>query len=51
MNIGKRNLQLTAEIFNLLNDDTLKIFRQTNGNNAQVRRFGRQFQIGARLAF
>ena len=51
MNVGKENLQLSAEIFNLLNDDTLTILSETDGNNAAVRRFGRQFQVGLRLAF
>lgn len=55
---GGRNLQLTAEIFNLLNDGTLIIWnpfiqygRQINGRNEAFTRFGRQFQMGLRLAF
>ncbi|MCP3981241.1 MAG: TonB-dependent receptor [bacterium] len=44
-------LQLTAEIFNLLNDDTLRLEDQVNGINGGERRFGRQFQIGLRLGF
>ena len=43
--------QITGEIFNLLNDNTLQIFGQSNGFNAQVRRFGRRYQIGLRVAF
>jgi len=45
------NLQLRADVFNLLNDDTITIFRNVNGNDAFVRRFGREFQLGMRLAF
>ena len=51
VNLGEVNLQLTADIFNLLNDDTLKILNQTGGLNEAVRPFGRQFQVGLRLAF
>jgi len=52
------NLQLTGEIFNLLNQDTYSVYnnftksgQQINGNNDATRRFGRQYQIGMRLAF
>jgi hypothetical protein len=52
------NLQLNAEIFNLLNQDTYSIYntflksgQQINGTNDATRRFGRQYQIGMRLAF
>ncbi|HZN54196.1 MAG TPA: TonB-dependent receptor [Candidatus Polarisedimenticolaceae bacterium] len=52
------NLQLTAEIFNLLNEDTYAVYnensesgQQVNGTNDATRRFGRQYQIGVRLAF
>ena len=52
------NLQLTAEIFNLLNDNAYIIYdpflsygQQLNGANDAYRRFGRQYQIGMRLAF
>jgi hypothetical protein len=50
------NLQLTGEIFNLLNMDTYAVYNgqagfQVNGTNQAGRRFGRQYQIGARLAF
>ncbi len=55
---GGKNLQLTAEIFNLLNDGTLIVWnqflragRQVNGRNDSFRRFGREFQLGLRLAF
>ncbi len=48
---GGVQLQVTADIFNLLNDNSLRIFNQVNGFNAAVRRFGRQFQVGFRLAF
>ncbi len=52
------NLQLDADIFNLLNDDTYSVYntflksgRQINGTNDAQRRFGRTYQIGMRLAF
>jgi len=48
---GGVNMQLTADIFNLFNDDALRIYNQTNGFNGYVRRFGRQFQLGLRVAF
>jgi hypothetical protein len=59
MNLGKgMNLQLTAEIFNLLNSDTYAIYTLgsdsgsiTNGQAAGFRRFGRHYQVGMRLAF
>ncbi|HJQ97249.1 MAG TPA: hypothetical protein VJ826_02990, partial [Candidatus Polarisedimenticolaceae bacterium] len=59
MNLPKgMNLQLTAEIFNLLNMDTYAVYNfQTdsgqivNGQAISGRRFGRQYQLGVRLAF
>jgi hypothetical protein len=52
------NLQLDAEIFNLLNQDTYSVYntfsksgQQINGTNDSTRRFGRQYQVGMRLAF
>ena len=52
------NLQLDAEIFNLLNQDTYNVYntfsksgQQINGTNDATRRFGRQYQVGMRLAF
>ena len=54
-------LQLTAEIFNVLNDGTLDIDNVTlseNGNTGAIteeqsggRRFGRRWQLGLRLSF
>jgi hypothetical protein len=43
--------QLSAEVFNLLNDDTLIIDDRVNGLNGGVRRFGRRWQLGMRLGF
>lgn len=59
MNLGRgMNLQVSAEIFNLLNDDTYtvyntgsKIGQQVNGQNEAYRRFGRSWQLGMKLAF
>ena len=59
MNLPKgMNLQLTAEIFNLLNMDTYAVYNNVsnsgqiiNGTADSGRRFGRQYQIGVRLAF
>ena len=52
------NLQLDADIFNLLNDDTYSVYnnflksgQQINGTNQATQRFGRTYQIGMRLAF
>jgi hypothetical protein len=57
--LGRRmNLQISAEVFNALNDDTYMIYNpffengvRINGVNEAVRRFGRRWQLGARLAF
>ncbi len=55
---GKANLQISAEVFNLLDDDTYTIYntfneagQQLNGVNEAYRRFGRRWQIGMRLAY
>ncbi len=55
---GGTSLQLSAEVFNLLNDGTYTIYNpfeqrgfRLNGNNDAYRRFGRRFQLGMRLAF
>ena len=39
------------EVFNALNDDTLRILRVIDGHAEGVRRFGRRFQIGLRTSF
>ena len=56
--LKRTNLQLTAEIFNLFGEDTYVIYnaytksgQQLNGANDAYRRFGRQYQVGMRLAF
>jgi hypothetical protein len=52
------NLQVQAKIFNLLGEDTYVVYNtftkageQVNGTNDATRRFGRQFEVGMRLAF
>jgi hypothetical protein len=52
------SLQLTAEIFNLFGENTYVVYntatktgQQVNGTNDAYRRFGRQYQVGIRLAF
>jgi len=52
------NGQVSVEVFNLFNDGTYQVFspltesgQQTNGNNDAIRRFGREWQLGLRLAF
>jgi hypothetical protein len=58
-NLAKNmNLQLTAEIFNLFGENTYVVYntttktgQQLNGTNDAYRRFGRQYQVGMRLAF
>jgi hypothetical protein len=51
-------LQLSAEVFNLLDDESYLIYnrdfergQQLDGTNEAFRRFGRQWQLGMRLAF
>jgi len=59
MNLARgMNLQLTAEIFNLFGENTYRIYnnftnsgQQLNGENDATRAFGRQYQLGMRLAF
>jgi hypothetical protein len=59
LNLAKgMNLQLTAEVFNLLDDGTYQIYNpfvergiQINGRNEAQRRFGRRWQVGIRIAF
>ena len=48
---GGVNLQVTADVFNVLNDNTLRVVNQVNKFNGSFRRFGRRFQLGLRLAF
>jgi hypothetical protein len=52
------NVQLSAEIFNVLNDGTYQIYEpvsesgaRVNGQDGAIRRFGRRFQLGFRVAF
>jgi hypothetical protein len=45
------NLQLTAEVFNMLNDNTLRVDERVNGENTGTRRFGRRYQLGLRVSF
>lgn len=59
LRVGQRaNMQLSAEVFNLLNDDTLQVYnlasasgQQIDGVNDSFRRFGRRFQLGAKVTF
>ena len=52
------NLQLSAEIFNVFNNDFLRVYnpalglgRRFNGQNESIRDFGRQWQLGMKLNF
>ena len=52
------NLQLSVEVFNVLDDDTYVIYnpffetgQQLNGQNEAIRRFGRRWQLGSKLTF
>jgi hypothetical protein len=52
------NGQASIEVLNLLDDGTYQVLspftesgRQINGNDDAVRRFGREWQLGLRLAF
>ncbi len=50
--LGRHGMfQLTAEVFNLFNDSSLRLEEQINGVNTGERRFGRQWQLGFRYAF
>jgi hypothetical protein len=61
LRLGKNmNLQLSIEVFNALNDGTYQVYNpspfvargiQVNGRNEAIRRFGRRWQLGAKLAF
>jgi hypothetical protein len=59
LRLGKGlNMQVTAEIFNLLDDSTYSVYngffdrgQQLNGTNEATRRFGRRWQIGMKIAF
>jgi hypothetical protein len=59
LNLGRgMNMQVSAEVFNLLNDGTYKIYNndietgfQVNGVNTAFNEFGRQWQLGMRLSF
>ena len=42
---------LTAEFFNLLGDDTVILGDRIAGINSGVQRFGRRYQLGARVSF
>ncbi len=45
------NVQLTGEIFNLLNEDTIRLESTSLGVNTGTREFGRRFQFGLRVGF
>jgi hypothetical protein len=49
--LGGAFLQLSADVFNLMNDDRVLILDVTEGNPNTVQRFGRRWQLGMRLAF
>jgi hypothetical protein len=48
---GKAEFQLSLDVFNLLNDNALQVVESLEGQYSAIRRFGRQFQIGLRVAF
>ncbi|HEX5044318.1 MAG TPA: TonB-dependent receptor [Candidatus Polarisedimenticolaceae bacterium] len=50
-NVKGSTVGLSAEVFNALNDDTLRILQVTDNRAEGVRRFGRRFQIGLRTSF
>ena len=54
----KLNVQLSAEVFNALDDGTYQIYnpffeagQQINGSNEAQRRFGRRWQLGVKAAY
>ena len=46
-----RNVGLSAEIFNLLEDNSLVLDDRIDGTNSGIQRFGRRYQLGVRFAF
>ena len=42
---------VSLEVFNLLEDDTIVLADRIDGTNSGVQRFGRRYQVGAKLAF
>jgi hypothetical protein len=44
-------LQLSVEIFNALDDQTVVLEDRINGTSAGIRRFGRRWQIGGKILF
>jgi hypothetical protein len=44
-------MQVSLDVFNLLNDNSLRVSESVKGTYSAVRRFGRQFQLGLRVAF
>jgi hypothetical protein len=48
---NRLQLQLTGEVFNVLDDHTLRLDSDINGVSVGTRRYGRRFQLGVRLAF
>jgi hypothetical protein len=58
-NLGRgMNMQVAAEVYNLLNEGTYIVYDTTeeagfqiNGNNDAYRLFGRQFQLSAKISF
>lgn len=49
--IKKTMISLFADVFNLLNNDRLRIYRIENNQMIAERRFGRQLQIGIKVKF
>ena len=48
---GGLDMRLSADVLNVLNDDSLRINETLNGRIGAQRRFGRQFQVGFRMLF
>ncbi len=48
---GGMNLQMSAEIFNLFNQDHLRVLQQRNDITDQLRNFGRRYQLGMKFSF
>ncbi len=49
--LRRATFSLTAEVFNLLNDHSLRLYDVTNDQRNGVRRFGRRWQLSTRLSF
>ena len=51
LQLPKVQLQLSGEVFNVLNDNTIRLVDRLDGVNRGFGRFGRRYQVGLRMGF